>query len=105
MDTELSFGSLKSSPGGGARTAAVSSLMIPETRGEHYTRLEGLASADALGSPGAGTPKAGATSLGLLPQPLELAAVGGGTRQPQLDQVFVEKVLILPVAVRVQVET
>ncbi len=53
----------------------------------------------------AGAPQAGASLLGLLPQPLELAAAGvgegGGAGEPQFDEVLVEGVLVLPVAVRI----
>ena len=52
------------------------------------------------------TPKTGAPRLGLLAQPLELAAAvlvgeGGGAGEPQFDEVLVEEVLVLPVAVRI----
>jgi hypothetical protein len=53
----------------------------------------------------AGAPQAGASLLGLLSQPLELAAEGvgegGGAGESQFDEVFVEEVLVLPVAVRI----
>jgi hypothetical protein len=55
----------------------------------------------------AGTPQTGPLGFGFLPQPLELAAIGvgegGGAGESQFDEVLVEEVLVLPVAVRIQV--
>ena len=53
----------------------------------------------------AGAPQPGAALLCLLPQPLELAAAGvgegGGAGDLQFDEVLVEEILALPVAVRI----
>jgi hypothetical protein len=65
-------------------------------------------SVDVLSSLRAGAPKPCAPSLGLLPQPLELAAVGvgegGGASQSQFDRVLVVEVLVLPIAIGVEVD-
>src|SRR5215211_131154 len=54
------------------------------------------------------TPETCAPFFGPFSQPLELAAVlvreGGGARQPQLDQVLVEEVLVLSIPVCIQVD-
>jgi hypothetical protein len=53
----------------------------------------------------AGAPQAGASLLGLLSQPLELASVGvgegGSAGEPQGNEVLVVEVLVLSVVVRV----
>ena len=54
---------------------------------------------------GASTPEPCAPGLGLLSEPLELAAAGvgegGGAGEPQLDEIRVEEVLVLLIAVRI----
>jgi hypothetical protein len=61
-----------------------------------------------MGSLVTGTPQPSAPFLGLLPQPLELAAVlvgeGGGTGEAKLQKVLVEEVLLAAIAVRVKVD-
>src|SRR3712207_3432177 len=56
----------------------------------------------------AGIPQTGSLGFGFLAQPLELVAVGvregGGAGESQFDEVLVEEVLVLPVAVRIQVD-
>jgi hypothetical protein len=61
-----------------------------------------------MGSLVTGTPQPSAPFLGLLPQPLELAAVlvgeGGGTGEAKLQKVLVAEVLVAAIAVRVKVD-
>jgi hypothetical protein len=61
-----------------------------------------------MGSLVTGTPQPSAPFLGLLSQPLELAAVlvgeGGGAGEAKLQKVLVEEVLVAAIAVRVKVD-
>lgn len=60
------------------------------------------------GDIGARPPEPYLPGLGLLPQPLEIAAVGvgegGGAGETQGDEVLVEEVFVASVAVRVEVD-
>jgi hypothetical protein len=61
-----------------------------------------------MGSLVTGTPQPSAPFLGLLSQPLELAAVlvgeGGGAGEAKLQKVLVEEALVAAIAVRVKVD-